>query len=161
VLGSSLRAGTLPSIHAQTFDDVSVNLPSDLNGKVGVLVLGFSRKSGNQTKQWTDALSQDYGHDPHVAYYQCAMLAEVPGFIRGMVIKQIRGSMSSADRSHFIALVQDLAKWKQAAQFSGPDDSYVLVFDGAGQIQARFHGAETPESYGRLRDAIEGLQNRH
>jgi len=148
----------IPPFHGQTFSDTPVALPADLHGRLGILVIGFSKKSSAQTGAWNKPLLKDYGNDPHIAYYQCAVLADVPVFVRSMVLKSIRSPMPPAERSHFIPVQSDSSKWKEAVRFSAPDDAYILVVDPAGQIQWRTHGVESPDAYHALTDYVAALQ---
>src|SRR5277367_3524181 len=84
---------TIPAVHTKSFADTQVDLPADLRGKSGVLVIGFSKQSSQQTKLWNALLLPEYSSDAGVAYYEGAVLADVPAFIRGFVLKQIRDPM--------------------------------------------------------------------
>ena len=150
---------TIPVLHGRSFTDVQVELPADLRGKTGILLIGFSQKSSVQTKLWDEKLLRDFGNDPHFAYYQCAVLADVPSLFRDHVVNSIRDKMPIAERAHFVPILQDASKWKNAAGYSAPDDAYVLLVDGAGQIQWRTHGAPTGELYSAMKEHLAQLQS--
>jgi hypothetical protein len=80
-------AQSIPATRAQSFGGAQVNLPSDLSNKIGVLVLGFSKKSSLEAKGWGDSVLRDYGTDPHVVYYQMPVLADVPTLVRGLILQ--------------------------------------------------------------------------
>ncbi len=153
-------AETMPVLRGESFADVRVDLPAGLHGRVGILVLGFSKKSSAQTKLWNEALMPDFGSDPRVAYYEAAVLADVPWLFRGTVVKGIRSGMAPAERAHFVPILEDAGKWKDATHYSAADDAYVLVTDGAGQIEFRVHGAPTSEVLGRVRECVATLRGR-
>jgi hypothetical protein len=126
-------------------------LLADLSGKIGVLVLGFSKKSSLETRGWGDSVLRDYGTDPHVVFYQMPVLADVPTLMRGLIFEGIRKKMSPAERVHFIPILQDAAGWKKVVQFAATDDAYIVVLDSGGQIKWRIHGTMTGEAYNHLK----------
>jgi hypothetical protein len=158
VLSAAARAETIPALHAGSLADVQVNLPADLHDKIGILVIGFSKKSSLQTKQWNQSLLPDYGNDPRIVYYEGAVLADAPALFRGMIISSIRNHMSDAERAHFIPILQDAVKWKDAAHFTSADEAYILLIDGAGEIKWRAHGERTEEAYRQMKASLAALQ---
>ena len=149
---------TVPPLRGQSFADAQVDLPADLHGRAVIFVIGFSKKSSVQTKPWNDALLPDYGNDPHIVYYQAAVLADVPSLIRGTIVKSIRNNMSPAERAHFVPILEASQKWKDAAHFSSSDDAYVLIIDSTGQIQWRAHGPFTSDLYSHMKESLAKLQ---
>ena len=149
---------TIPPLRGQSFADAKVDLPADLHGRAGILVIGFSKKSSVQTKQWNDAILREYGSDPHLVYYEAAVLADVPSLFRGTIVKSIRNNMSPAERAHFVPILQDASKWRDAAHFASSDDAYVLIIDSTGQIQWRAHGPFTGELYEQMKESLAKLQ---
>ncbi len=152
---------TIPVLHGRSFSVVQVELPADLRGKTGILLIGFSQKSSVQTKLWDEKLLRDFGNDPHFAYYQCApsWRMSLTYFFRDHVVNSIRDKMPIAERAHFVPILQDASKWKGAAGYAAPDDAYVLLVDGAGQIQWRTHGAPTGELYSAMKEHLAQLQS--
>ncbi len=150
---------TLPVLHGRSFTNVQVALPADLRGKIGILLIGFSQKSSVQTKPWNEKLLRDFGNDPHFAYYESAVLADVPSLFRDHVVSSIRDKMPMAERAHFVPILQDASKWKSVAGYSAPDDAYVLLVDGGGEIQWRAHGAPTGELYNAMKEHLAQLQS--
>jgi hypothetical protein len=86
-------AQSIPVTRAQSFCGTPVNLPSDLSGRIGVFVLGFSKKSSLETNGWGDSVLRDYGTDRHVVYYQMPVLADVPTLVRALILQGIRKQM--------------------------------------------------------------------
>jgi hypothetical protein len=147
------RGQSIPPLEGQSFGRNQVNLPGDLKGKIGIFILGFDKKSSEQTKGWGDNILHDYGKDPSVLYYQMPVLADVPGLIHGMVTQGIKRQQSETERIHFIPILDAVAAWKQAATFSAVDDVYLIVVDSEGQIVWRSHGVATAE-FGGTRTGV-------
>lgn len=156
--GFATSAQSIPEIHARTLADTTVNLPADLKGRIAVLILGFSKASSSQTKPWGEAISRDFGSDPHVVYYTMPVLADVPGFIRGFVVNSIRKQLPPGERGHFVAILKDAAPWKTLASFSGSDDAYIVVADAQGQQRWRTHGPWRADAYNEVKRRIQSLE---
>jgi hypothetical protein len=83
------QSSRIPTTHGTSFAGNPVTLPDDLRGRVGVLVIGFSKSSGDVCKGWGQRLAATYRDSHDVAYYQMPVLEAVPKLVRGMVVKGI------------------------------------------------------------------------
>src|SRR5450432_2924829 len=83
--GLQAHAQKIPETHAPTLAGNNANLPADLRGKIGVLVLGFSKKSSTESHSWDDQISRDISANPRTLYYVMPVLEDVPGVFRGMI----------------------------------------------------------------------------
>src|ERR1700733_12224043 len=75
-------AARIPEVHGTSLSNEAVNLPEVLQGKGGVLVLGFSRSSRDAVAGWGRRLAADYRESPTVVYYEMPVLASAPGMMR-------------------------------------------------------------------------------
>jgi hypothetical protein len=123
-----------------------VVLPSDLAGRVTVLILGFGRNSADPTTAWEKPTRTSLAHEPGIGFYDMPMLAEVPGMIRPLILRAIRRKVPDVLRPNFVPLTSDEAGWKRAASFDEhePDAAYVLLVDRSGAVQWSTHAAYTP-----------------
>jgi hypothetical protein len=151
-------AERIPELHAQSLAETKVDLPGGLKGKIGILILGFSKQASSQSRTWGDSITRDFGSDARVVYYQMPVLAEAPGFVRGFIVDSIRKSLPDSQRSHFVPILKDAAPWKSVAGFSGGDDAYLVLTDANGQVQWRTHGAPQAETYNELKKRIVALE---
>src|SRR5215469_15598658 len=76
------QSGRIPVTHGTSFAGTAVNLPGDLRGKVGVLVIGFSKSSGDVSKVWGQHLASTYENSHDVMYYQMPELESAPKLVR-------------------------------------------------------------------------------
>lgn len=152
------EAQSIPAIHGRSFAGKDVNLPLDLKGKFGVLVVGFSKTSGENAKVWGQAITGDLNNNPQIVYYQIPVLAGVPSIIRGVVLQGMRLAMTAAEQAHFVPALQDEVKWKEAVHFTSPDDAYVLVLNSDGTILWRAQGSMMASFHGALVKAIGALR---
>src|ERR1700720_2014944 len=86
-------AERIPEVHGTSFANQAVNLPAALQGKAaGILVIGFSHGSREEVTGWATKIAADYRTSPVVAYYELPIVAGVPGFVRGVVLRSIKSS---------------------------------------------------------------------
>ena len=156
--GGQVMNGRIPAVHAPSFSNEMVNLPEGLKGRVGVLVVGFSRGSRENTTAWGKRLAADYRESPGVLYYEMPVLASVPKMIRGFVINQIRSSVPEQERPRFVVLLENETAWQILVGYKNAEDAYVVVVDGQGVVRWQTHGAATDAAYGAMKQEIEGLK---
>src|SRR3954463_14402491 len=66
----TLSAETLPGTEGENLLGQKVKIAESLKGKVGVLVIGYSRASGEITAAWDKRLNADFASNPGVIVYQ-------------------------------------------------------------------------------------------
>jgi hypothetical protein len=152
----------IPYLHGTAFSGEAVDLPAALHGRTGVLIVSFSQGSRDAVTQWFRQLAADYRTSPTVVYYELPVLAGAPGFLRGMIAKKIKETVSAPAQPRFVPIFDHEDEWKAAAGFlkaSGDDKAYLLVVDSTGTIRYRLAtGAPTPQTYGDLKHQIEGRE---
>ena len=62
------------------------------------------------------------------------------GLVRGMAVRSMKNASSPTERQHFVPVFHNEMQWKQVAQFSEPDDAYIVVLDRERKIVWREHG---------------------
>ncbi len=159
VLGADARSqARIPVTRGTSFAGSAVALPDDLRGKVGVLVLGFSKSSGDVCKGWGEHLATSYSRSRDVVYYQLPELESVPKLFRGMVLGSMKSSVPQSDQAHFMPIFSDEVAWKSVARFGNPDDAYVLVVDGDGKVLWQTSGHVSDAAFAALREQVEGFR---
>ena len=152
-------AGRIPEIHATAFSGDPIDLPQALRGHTAVLILGFSQSSRDPVTQWSRRLAADYRNSPTVLYYEMPVLADVPKFLRGMVIGKIKKDVPPRAQPRFVPILDHESEWKVAVGYSsqdGPqkgreDDAWLLVVDSSGVIHSRLAvGPPTDQTYADL-----------
>lgn len=133
--------GNIPAVHGTSLTGAPVELPGVLAGKVGVLVVGFSKDSRDPVAAWGRRLAGAYKGSPVVLYYEMPMLAEVPRLLRGVVVRSMKKEVPERAQPRFVPITEDEARWKSLAGYEKGDEAYVLVVDGGGVVRWRGHGA--------------------
>jgi len=151
----------IPDVHSISFADQAVNLPAALQGKAaGVLVLGFSRASRDAVTGWATRIAADYRTSDVVAYYELPVVASVPGFVRGIVLRSIKSSAPERAHKRIVPITTNEAEWRAVVHYSQPDDPYVLVVDGQGNVVWQTQGEPTDAAYAVLKQQVEALKAR-
>jgi hypothetical protein len=148
------QAQSIPSVKAKALDDSEVILRKSAGQQLLILILGFSHKSGEACRAWSQRVAADYGSDPHATYFQLAGLESAPSFGGGMIVKNMRKGVPPAQQSRFVPLFEHQEDWKKAANFSAPEDAYVLISFPAGRILWRTRGTVTDASYTDRKGAV-------
>ncbi len=155
-----IATARIPSFQGSTFAGQTVSLPQQLKGGVGVLVLGFSKNSGDVCKGWGQRLGETYRESHDVMYFQMPVLESVPKLIRGMVVKSIKSGVPEAEQRHFLPVFSQEAEWRTIARYSNADDAYVVVVDGEGNVRWQTSGNATDAGFVALKQQVETLRAR-
>jgi hypothetical protein len=153
---SIILGAALPHTEAETLTGKKIVLPDALNGHPAIVVIGFTKRSQSQTTAWSTQLTKDYGTEPRLQRYSIAVLDDVPGFIRGMVISGIRRGVPKEQQDIFLILTHDAKPWRDLAAISNADDAYVILFDSTAHVVAQTHGS-VEAAYAPLQPEIREL----
>jgi ATP10 protein len=151
-------AARIPEVHGTSLSNEAVNLPEALQGKVGVLVLGFSRGSRDAVAGWGKRLATDYQESPTVAYYQMPVLASAPSMVRGFILRSMRSSVPAGAQARFVPIMDNESAWRTLVHYGPPDDPYLLVVDGQGDVVWQTQGQPTDAAYAALKQQVETLK---
>lgn len=144
---ASPALGVLPSVTTQTLAGERVVLPHDLR-QAAIFVAGFTKASRAETEPWARRLREDSRVSTKVHVYEVSILDGVPGFLRAMIIKQMRTGVAPARQKQFLIVTDAIESWKRALGTTGRDDraSLVLVLP-TGVVLWRGHGALSEAAY--------------
>ena len=148
---------TLPKTEEETLSGDKVNLQSALSGKVGILVLGFSQKSKEQSKVWGKDLLAEFRGDDSIVIFQMPVLEAVPRLVRSMVLHGMKKDVAAEVQPHFLPVLHNEQQWKELTQFSAADDAYILVVDWEQKVVWRNHGPLDPARKAALSEKIRQL----
>jgi len=151
----SWAQASIPHTQGTTLAGNVVTLPDAVKGKVGVLIVGFSHASQGQVEAWGRRLSVDYGRSSGVVHFDVPMLAGAPKILRGLILKRISSSVPTAEQRNFLPLTENEAAWRSVAHYGKPDDAYVLVIDGTGNILWQTEGDATDSAYCALQQNLQ------
>ncbi len=150
-------AQDLPKIEGESLAGHHVVLPDAASGKVAVLILGFSKASKTPTSAWGQRIETDFAETPDLVLYQLPVLEDVPGFIRGMVISNIKKGVPEERRGYFVPVLHGESDLKKLVNYREPDDAYLILLDRSGNIAYQMHGALSETRYAELHQRIVAL----
>lgn len=153
-----LTAETLPYFEGQNLAGKPIVLPDAAKGRIAILVIGFSHASQSPTKDWSGRLTHEFADSSKVTVYSIAALEEVPRLFRGMAAHGIKSGTPEDERSRFLLLYHGEEQLKRAADFSNPDDAYLILLDATGSIRWRFHGPLTDVTFMRVQAEVKGVE---
>ncbi|MBV9497810.1 MAG: hypothetical protein JO138_00405 [Acidobacteriaceae bacterium] len=142
-----------PKLRGQTLDGKSIVLPDDAAGRVILLVLGASKKGGEQTGPWKDHFVADFGPNPHATYYVAALLQRVPAPFRAVIRAGMRGGTPDAARSHVLTSASDEDAWKGYLGMRNDSLPGILLLDESGRTLWSHIGVFDPREYAQLKAA--------
>jgi hypothetical protein len=156
VTSAFAQSAHIPTLHVTAFDGTPIHLPDPVHPRPAILVLGFSQSSRPQVADWGKRLAAD----PAFAFYELPVLAAVPRLLRPLILGHIRASVPPILQPHFAPLLTDETQWRQAVQYTAPDDAYLLLVDPTGTILWRAHGPLTDATFAALQNQRQQLQPR-
>ncbi len=121
-----------------------------------ILVVGFSRRSADQTEAWWERLRaaaelRAGGNLENVRLYNVVVLDGAPGFVRRMVRRAIRGDVPAEQHDSYVVVERDGNRWRELADVQDEDAAHVLRIDPMGRLCTRQSG---PASDAALAKAI-------
>jgi hypothetical protein len=158
VLLAATASATMPSVTVQTLSGENVVLPHDI-GDAAVFVSGFTKASRAQTEAWAHRLRDDARVSPKATIFEVSILDGVPGFLRAMIISQMKSGIAPPRQKRFLIVTENVDSWKRALAANGTDDqAFVILVQRSGVIIWRSHGAFSESSFQDLTRAIESLK---
>lgn len=153
-LAIAAASPVLPSVTVQTLSGERVVLPHDL-AQTSVFVAGFSKASRAETEPWARRLRDDSRISAKVRIYEVSILDGVPGFLRGMILSQMKSGVAADRQKQFLIVTEAIDAWKRALDSSGSDDhACVIVVHPTGVVIWRGHGAIDDQKVQSLLDVI-------
>ncbi len=160
LLACAPLAGAQASVGAQipptattALNGQQVSLPGDLRVPATVLIIGFTQHSQDATTAWQKLVRLQLARSGSIGFYDMAMLAEIPGFVRPVVLRSIKHAVPDVLKPNFLPLTDKEDAWKQAAGYAKdqPDAAYVLLVDRGGRVQWSTHAACSVAGFEQLR----------
>jgi hypothetical protein len=142
VVTAVLLAILLPALPVETLAGESLVVPKDTGA--AVLVVGFTKASREQTKEWADRL------DNRLPTYRVLVIENIPRFFRGMVVNEIRKGVPNAIQPRFLIVSDGEKTWKEIAGYRDADDAYILLVNAKGELVWRTAGAFTEAALQQL-----------
>ena len=110
------------------------------------LIVGFKRRSLDETKPWREALEALGASAPPV--FSLYVLEAAPRWVRWMIVRATKRDASPEEYGSILVAAQDEAGWRSLVGFQAAreDAAYVVRFDASGQPCFRYAGPVTDEA---------------
>ena len=155
LIQASAIAETIPLTHGTTLSGEEVIFPRDLQSPHSILILGFSERSAESSRNWGKKIWGDLVTEKSsLRCYQLPVLASVPRLFRGLILRAIRKETPENLRRYFVPFFENEQEWKRTVQFSDPDAAYLLLVKQNGEIEWKSHGDFTPEGFQELKRLV-------
>jgi hypothetical protein len=149
---------SLPSVTVQNLAGEQVVLPRDL-GQATIFVAGFTKASRAETEPWAQRLRADARVGTKARIYEVSILDNVPGFLRGVILKQMKSGVAPARQKQFLIVTDAVDAWKRALDTAGNDDhAAVILVQPTGVVVWRGHGPVVESLYQDLLREIGGIK---
>lgn len=148
-------AGTIwPAFEVDTLAGQKVKMPGEAAGKASLIVLGFSKDSGDACKAWVERYTRDGGQA-----YMAPVLEGAPRLIRGLIRSGMRKDVPPALHRRVLLIYTGQAEWKRRVGFQPGTDKqpYLVVLDKQGRVSWQWHGMMDEKAYAELRRVAGGL----
>lgn len=160
VYASADGGSAFPETPVETLSGKRLDVSRDIAPNLAVLTIGFTKASRAQTSEWSRRLELELARTSGAQFYQVAVLTDVPGLMRGWVIRQIRSSVPKAMHAQFLLVLEREDVWKRLTDFGDPDAAY-LILVSHGELVWRSKGRLTETSYQSLVQALGTLTSAH
>lgn len=97
-------AQSIPAVKAKALDNSEITLPNPGGRQALILIVGFTHKSGDQSKVWAKKVAADYDADAHVGYFILPVLQSAPSLVRPMILHGMRKDLPDERLPHFVPL---------------------------------------------------------
>jgi hypothetical protein len=150
-------AEPLPVTHGKTLSGEAITLPQPDHAQT-LIIAGFTKGSSTAVKAWWEQAKALCQAHPQVACYRVAVLEEVPGFIRGMVLGGMKRDMPQAEQANFVTVFENESAWKRIVAFNAADDAYLGLFDKGGKLLWHTSGGEKAANSAALLPAFDAAR---
>src|SRR3954468_14174836 len=131
----------LPELRGESLTGRKVVLPQAAEGRVTLLLLGFSYKSRFAVEAWAERFRAQYQSDPHVTFYEAPMIGGVARLAKWFIDSGMRRGTPEKDYERVVTVYAHTDLWKQRVRFADPDAAYLILLDHTGKIAWRYQGA--------------------
>lgn len=139
---SELKIGVrLPELRGAFLTGREAVLPEAAEGRVALLLLGFTYKSRFAVQDWADRFRTQFQSDPRVTFYEAPMIGGMARLAKWFIDSGMRRGTPEQDYEHVVTVYRGVDSWKRRVRFAEPDAAYLILLDRAGKVAWRYQGA--------------------
>jgi hypothetical protein len=130
----------LPEIRGEFLTRREVVLPQAAEGRVMLLLLGFTYESRFAVEAWAARFGAEFQSDPRVKFYEMPMIGGMARLAKWFIDRGMRRGTPEADYERVVTVYGRTDTWKQRVGFVDPDAAYLILLDHTGRVAWRHQG---------------------
>jgi hypothetical protein len=150
---------SLPALRGESLSGREVVLPQAAEGRVTLLLLGFTYKSRFAVESWAESFRAHFPSDPRVTFYELPMIGGAARLARWFIDSGMRRGTPEKDYEHVVTVYRRTDSWKKRVFFVDPDAAYLILLDRMGRVAWRHQGAFEDRAFQELSRNISELVN--
>jgi hypothetical protein len=117
-----------------------VVLPQAAEGRVTLLLLGFTYQSRFAVEAWAGRFRAQYQADSRVAFYEVPIIGGMAKLAKWFIDSGMRRGTPPEDYEHVVTVYRGADSWKRRVGFAEPDAAYLILLDRTGKVAWRHQG---------------------
>jgi hypothetical protein len=157
---SEIKVGErLPELRGDLLTGREVVLPGAAEGRVTLLLLGFTYQSRFAVEAWAERFRALFHSDPRVTFYEAPMIGGAARLARWFIDRGMRQGTPKEDYEHVITIYRRTDSWKQRVRFQDPHAAYLILLDRTGKVAWLHQGTLEDRALQALSHKISELVN--
>ena len=146
----------LAPLQAEALSGREGKLPEEAEGRLLILIFGFTHASKKSSSLWENHLWNDFDSNSRCAIYGIADLSGAPRILHGMIKSAMRSGLSPLHQDHFLILEKNGDDWKKRTGWlkEAADDSYLVLVSNRGEMLWQIHSPYSDADYQQLKNKI-------
>jgi len=148
---------TFPQVEGKNLNKREVSIPSDLDGKLNLVIVAFQQWQQRDVNSWVPLLTSLREKTPEFQYYELPTIRKMNRLYQRVIDGGMRAGIPSLDtREHTITLYIDKQPVKESLNIKMEDTIHLYLIDREGIIYREWKG---PFSELAGRELIESLKS--
>lgn len=151
----SIVGQRLPHLEGETLTGRKVSLPSDAEGKIALLVMGFSYDARWDVEDWVENFRDRFADRNDVTFYEMPMIGGIARLAAPMIDAGMRRGTPRDLQDHVVTVYAQMGPIRRALGASDGSDTWVYLIDRDGTVLFQAHGPWDEEQFAGLTQAVE------
>jgi hypothetical protein len=157
---SELKMGErLPELRGEFLTGREAVLPQAAEGRVALLLLGFTYKSRFAVEAWAERFRPEFQSDPRVTFYEVPIIGGMGRLAKWFIDSGMRRGTPKQDYEHVVTVYRGVDSWKRRVRYVEPDAAYLILLDCTGKIAWLHRGAFDDGAFQSLSRKVSELLN--
>jgi hypothetical protein len=145
--------GPMPDLQGKDLTGKEVRLPKDAEGKVTLLILGFTYDSRHAVGAWAKRYKQEFERLPKVEFYEIPMIGGMARMGKWFIGSGMRRGTPEGDHKRVITVYGGTGDWKKRVGYRAKDAAYLILLDRQGRVRFLHSGGMNDAAWRKLASA--------